>query len=65
MKDRFGRNIDYLIISVTDNCNLRCIYCMGETNNKFLNLDEKLTNEEIYKIVCEFSKLGIKKIISY
>lgn len=62
MKDRFGRNIDYLRISVTDNCNLRCIYCMGEKNNKFLNLDEKLTNEEIYKIVCEFSKLGIKKI---
>lgn len=62
MKDRFGRNIDYLRISVTDNCNLRCIYCMKEKNNKFLKLEEKLTDDEIYKIVYEFSKLGIKKI---
>ena len=30
MKDRYGREIDYLRISITDRCNLRCIYCMPE-----------------------------------
>ena len=62
MKDKFGREIDYLRVSVTDNCNLRCIYCMDEKGNKFLNKDEKLTDDEIYKIVKESAKLGIKKI---
>lgn len=62
MKDKFGRNIDYLRISVTDNCNLRCIYCMEEKDNKFLNIEKKLTDEEIYRIVKASAKLGIKKI---
>lgn len=62
MKDKFGREIDYLRVSVTDNCNLRCIYCMDEKGNKFLKQDEKLTDDEIYRIVKESAKLGIKKI---
>lgn len=62
MKDKFGRNIDYLRISVTDNCNLRCIYCMEEKDNKFLNIEKKLTDEEIYRIAKASAKLGIKKI---
>ena len=62
MKDKFGREIDYLRVSVTDNCNLRCIYCMDEKDNKFLKKDEKLTDDEIYRIVKESAKLGIKKI---
>lgn len=62
MKDKFGREIDYLRVSVTDNCNLRCIYCMDEKGNKFLNKDEKLTDDEIYKVVKESAKLGIKKV---
>ena len=62
MKDKFGREIDYLRVSVTDNCNLRCIYCMDEKGNKFLKKDEKLTDDEIYRIVKESAKLGIKKI---
>lgn len=62
MKDKFGREIDYLRVSVTDNCNLRCIYCMDEKGNKFLNKDEKLTHDEIYKVVKESAKLGIKKV---
>ena len=32
MLDKFGRNIDYLRISVTENCNLRCIYCVDENS---------------------------------
>ena len=62
MKDKFGREIDYLRVSVTDNCNLRCIYCMDEKDNSFLKNDEKLTDDEIYRIVKESSKLGIKKV---
>lgn len=62
MKDKFGREIDYLRVSVTDNCNLRCIYCMEEKDNSFLKQDNKLTDDEIYRVVKESAKLGIKKI---
>ena len=62
MKDKFGREIDYLRVSVTDNCNLRCIYCMSEKENNFLKKNEKLTDDEIYIIVKESSELGIKKV---
>ena len=62
MKDRFGREINYLRVSVTDNCNLRCVYCMDEKDNKFLKKDEKLTDDEIYRVVKESAKLGIKKV---
>ncbi|SCH74408.1 GTP 3',8-cyclase MoaA [Romboutsia sp. 1001713B170207_170306_H8] len=62
MIDQFGRNIDYLRISVTDNCNLRCIYCIDENNISFLKEDKKLTHDEIYKVAKECSNLGIRKI---
>lgn len=62
MKDKFGREIDYLRVSVTDKCNLRCIYCMDEKDNTFLKNAEKLTDDEIYRVVKESSELGIKKV---
>lgn len=62
MKDKFGREIDYLRVSVTDNCNLRCLYCMDEKDNEFLKNNEKLTDEEIYRVVKESALLGIKKV---
>ncbi|MEN8077811.1 GTP 3',8-cyclase MoaA [Clostridioides difficile] len=62
MRDRFNREIDYLRISVTDNCNLRCIYCMEEESQEFLKSSEKITDEEIITIVKVCAKLGIKKI---
>lgn len=62
MKDKFNREIDYLRISVTDNCNLRCIYCMEENHKEFLNDNKKLSCDEIYKIVDQCAKFGIKKI---
>ena len=62
MKDKYGREIDYLRISLTDKCNLRCIYCMEEKGNNFFDEEEKLTKDEICKIVNGCSKLGIKKI---
>ena len=63
MKDKFDRKIEYLRISVTDRCNLRCRYCMPEQG-----IDEKkehsdmLTLEEIYKLVESCASLGIKKV---
>ncbi len=62
MKDKLNREIDYMRISVTDNCNLRCVYCMDENNNVFLENKDKLSNEEIIKVVRQCAKLGIKKV---
>ncbi len=60
MKDQFGREVDYLRLSVTENCNLRCIYCMPEDlkNKK----EDSLTIDECYRTVKIFSELGIKKV---
>lgn len=62
MKDRFGRNITYLRISVTDLCNLRCKYCMPESGVESLRHSDILSIEEIVEIVKVASKNGIKKI---
>ena len=62
MKDRFGRDITYLRISVTDLCNLRCKYCMPESGVKSLCHSDILSVEEIVEIVRIASKNGIKKI---
>ncbi len=62
MKDRFGRNITYLRISVTDLCNLRCKYCMPKSGVESLCHSDILSIEEIVEIVRIASKNGIKKI---
>lgn len=62
MKDLEGRRINYLRISVTDLCNLRCKYCMPEEGIYKCNHDDILSVEEIIKIAEEFTKLGIDKI---
>lgn len=63
MKDRHGREIDYLRISITDRCNLRCTYCMpGDGIVQQLRHEELLTYEEILRLVHCFAALGIRKI---
>jgi cyclic pyranopterin phosphate synthase len=62
MKDSFNRNIDYLRISVTDRCNLRCIYCMPAEGIKLLPHNEILSYEEILKIIKIATTIGISKI---
>jgi len=63
MLDRFNRNIDYLRISVTDRCNLRCVYCMPEEGINLIPRDEILSIEEIAEVVrVGASRLGIRKI---
>ncbi len=62
MKDGFGREIDYLRISVTDKCNLRCRYCMPEAGIASMPHEEMPTLEEIYRVVRIMESLGIKKL---
>lgn len=58
--DRFGRNIHYLRISLTDHCNLRCVYCMPEDMTFRPNAD-LMQNDEILLFVNLFSQLGFDK----
>ncbi|MFN2221688.1 MAG: GTP 3',8-cyclase MoaA [Candidatus Promineifilaceae bacterium] len=58
--DRFGRNINYLRISITDKCNLRCVYCMPE-DMTFRPRQELLQDDEIQRLVRIFAGLGFKK----
>lgn len=60
--DAFNRRIDYLRISITDRCNLKCIYCMPEEGLKHFSHSEILTTEEIIRIVRIASKYGVKKV---
>lgn len=62
MKDGIGRNIDYMRISVTDRCNLRCRYCMPEEGVCLLSHEEILTYEEILKIAKAGLSLGIDRV---
>lgn len=62
MKDGFGRTIDYLRISLTDRCNLRCIFCMPEEGVPLFSHEEVLRIEEICTIVQEMVQMGLKKV---
>jgi len=62
MRDKQGRNINYLRVSVTDRCNLRCIYCMPEEGVQSLRHEDILRFEGIFKIVKVAASLGINKI---
>ncbi len=62
MTDSFGRTIDYLRISLTDKCNLRCRYCMPPEGINHIPHDEILTFEEIERLVRVMAELGLKKI---
>ena len=60
--DSFGRTINNLRVSVTDQCNFRCIYCMPEEGMVFQPKEEILTFEEITRVIRIVSTLGISKI---
>lgn len=62
MYDSYKRRINYLRISVTDRCNLRCKYCMPEEGIDLLHHTDILSFDEIVEIVKESVKLGIDKI---
>ena len=62
LSDSFQRPIDYLRISVTDRCNLRCIYCMPAEGIRLLRHEDILTYEEIHRVAEAAAELGIKKV---
>ncbi|MEW6410118.1 MAG: GTP 3',8-cyclase MoaA [Nitrospirota bacterium] len=62
MKDNFDRTIDYMRVSVTDRCNLRCIYCMPSEGVRAIKHSEILRYEEIIRIVRIAAGLGVKKV---
>jgi len=62
MYDRANRKIEYLRISITDRCNLRCVYCMPEEGVPALGHGEVLSYEEVLRVVRVAAAGGIKKI---
>jgi cyclic pyranopterin phosphate synthase len=62
MKDRFGREIDYLRISVIDTCNLRCVYCMPVRGLTFVPSEELLTADEIERVARAAAAVGFRRI---
>lgn len=59
--DQFGRQVDYIRLSITDRCDFRCVYCMGE-DMQFLPRDEVLSLEECARLVKTFVSLGVSKV---
>ena len=59
--DRFGRHVTYVRLSVTDRCDLRCVYCMAE-DMRFTPRSQLLTLEEIARLGRLFGELGVVKL---
>lgn len=62
LMDKFGREHDYLRISVTDKCNLRCVYCMPDEGMTFEPDDKLLTFDEIVEVVRVLAGFGVRKL---
>lgn len=62
MIDQHNRNINYLRISVTDRCNLRCLYCMPKEGLSLIGHDDILRYEEILRVIRVAVRLGISKV---
>ncbi len=60
--DPFGRKIEYLRLSVTDRCNLRCFYCLPKQFRAFEEPEHWLSFDEIERIVSAFTNLGVSKL---
>lgn len=60
--DQFGRIHDYLRISLTERCNLRCFYCMPEDGIVLSEKSNLMSHEEVIAIAQQFVQLGVKKI---
>ncbi len=60
--DQYKRKHDYLRLSITDRCNLRCVYCMPKEGLPFFPTDEVLSQDEIVQLVENFAEMGISKV---
>ena len=61
MLDKFGRNIDYLRISITDRCNLRCKYCMP-AGCDMVGHEDILSYEELLRLARLFARTGVRHV---
>ncbi len=62
LTDPFGRRIEYLRLSVTDRCDLRCVYCLPEDFRDFSEPEEWLTFDEIERVTGAFAALGVRRV---
>ncbi|MGO9214156.1 MAG: radical SAM protein, partial [Syntrophales bacterium] len=62
MIDRYNREINYLRVSITDRCNLRCSYCMPKEGVSLIGHDDVLRYEEILRIIRIAAGIGISKV---
>lgn len=62
MIDQFGRSVEYLRISVTDKCNLRCVYCMPLHGMEWLKRESLLSYEEIATVVSTMAGMGLRRV---
>ena len=62
MKDQFGRRVEYVRVSVTDKCNLRCVYCMPLEGLDWLKRENLLSYEEIASILRTMAGMGLEKV---
>ncbi len=62
LKDSFNRRIDYLRVSITDKCNLKCVYCMPSKGLKYFNNADLLTDDEIVRFIQIAHNNGLRKV---
>ncbi len=62
LTDPFNRTIEYIRLSVTDRCDLRCFYCLPEDYRDFTKPDEWLTFDEIERVIGVFAALGVRRV---
>jgi len=60
--DPFGRTIEYVRLSVTDKCNLRCFYCLPEGHKDFEEAGNRLSFDEIETVMAAFGELGVRRV---
>jgi cyclic pyranopterin phosphate synthase len=62
LTDPFGRSVDYVRLSVTDRCDLRCFYCLPGDYRDFSEPEEWLTFAEIERVIAAFASLGVRRV---
>ena len=62
LQDRFGRRVEYLRLSVTDRCDLRCTYCIPEGFHGFEEPSHWLSHDELVRVVGAFTRMGVNKV---
>jgi len=62
LQDQFGRVFDYVRIAITENCNLRCTYCMPEEGVDFASRQQILSTDEVLRVIRVLAEMGVRKV---